>query len=179
MFGFSMGMAPGPHPDVWRGKKKFQMTSFTMPSNSCSMKNALILVLGIADVGVLNGDGDDLRTPPRCQKGVKKKFQMTNFTMPNNSCSMKYALISVPGLANVGVLHGDGDGPRCPGDPEKFQMTNFSMTNNMSSMKYALKTVPGLADVGVPHGDGDGPMELRPEGPDQKSEHTTLISMKN
>ena len=114
-----------------------------------------------------------------------KKFQMTNFTTPNNSCFMKYALKSVPGLADVGVPHGDGDGdgprtqPRCPGDPEKFQMTNFSMTNNMSSMKYALKTVPGLADVGVPHGDGDGPMELRPEGPDQKSEHTTLISMKN
>ena len=60
-------------------------------------------------------------------------------------------------------------------------MTNFTMTNNMSSIlcKYALKTVPGLADVGVSHGDGDGPMELRPEGPDQKSEHTTLISMKN
>ena len=112
-------------------------------------------------------------------QGVWKKIQMTNFTMPNNISSMKYTLKSVPGLANVGVLHGDGDGPRCPGDPEKFQMTNFSMTNNMSSMKYALKTVPGLADVGVPHGDGDGPMELRPEGPDQKSDPTTLISMKN
>ena len=45
---------------------------------------------------------------------VKKKFQMTNFTMSNNSCSMKYALKSVPGLADVGVLHGDGDGPRTP-----------------------------------------------------------------
>ena len=45
---------------------------------------------------------------------VRIKFQMTNFTMPNNSCSMKYALKSVPGLADVGVLHGDGDGPRTP-----------------------------------------------------------------
>ena len=36
---------------------------------------------------------------------------MTNFTMPNNSYSMKYALKSVPGLADVGVLPGDGDGP--------------------------------------------------------------------
>ena len=31
---------------------------------------------------------------------------------------------SVPGLADVGVLHGDGDGPRapprCPGGPEKI-----------------------------------------------------------
>ena len=45
---------------------------------------------------------------------VRKKFQMINFTMPNNSCSIKYALKSVPGLADVGVLHGDGDGPRTP-----------------------------------------------------------------
>ena len=27
---------------------------------------------------------------------------------------MKYALKSVPGLADVGVLHGDGDGSRTP-----------------------------------------------------------------
>ena len=46
--------------------------------------------------------------------GVRKKFQMTNLTMPNNSFSMKYALKTVPGLADVGVLHGDGDGPRTP-----------------------------------------------------------------
>ena len=68
---------------------------------------------------------------------------------------------SVPGLADVVVLHGHGDGPRapsrCPGDPEKIQMTNFTMPNNISSMKYALKSVPGLADVWVLHGDGDGP----------------------
>ena len=47
-------------------------------------------------------------------QGVCKKFQMTNFTMPNNISSMKYALKSVPGLADVGVTHGDGDGPRTP-----------------------------------------------------------------
>ena len=41
---------------------------------------------------------------------------MTNLIMPNNSCSLKYALKSVPGLADVGVLHGDGDGPRTPPD---------------------------------------------------------------
>ena len=40
------------------------------------------------------------------------KFQITNFTMPNNVSSMIYALKSVPGLADVGVPHGDGDGPR-------------------------------------------------------------------
>ena len=39
---------------------------------------------------------------------VWKKFQMTNFTMLNNVSSMKYALISVSGLADVGVPHGDG-----------------------------------------------------------------------
>ena len=43
-----------------------------------------------------------------------KKFQMTNFPMPNNISSVKYALKSVPGLADAGVPHGDGDGPRTP-----------------------------------------------------------------
>ena len=39
---------------------------------------------------------------------------MTNFIMPNNFCSIKYALKSVPGLADVGVPHGDEDGPETP-----------------------------------------------------------------
>ena len=34
---------------------------------------------------------------------------MTHFDMPNNVSSIKYALKSVPGLADVGVPHGDGD----------------------------------------------------------------------
>ena len=93
-------------------------------------------------------------------QGIRKKFQMTNFTMPNNISSMNCALKSVPGLADVWVLHGDGDGPRapprCQGVWKKFQMTNFTMPNNIFSMTYALKSVPGLADVGVPHGVGDG-----------------------
>ena len=42
------------------------------------------------------------------QRG-QEKFQMTHFTIPNNNSSMKYALKSVPGLADVGVPHGDGD----------------------------------------------------------------------
>ena len=42
---------------------------------------------------------------------VRKKFQMTNFTMPNNNCSMKKALKPIPGLADAGVPHGDEDGP--------------------------------------------------------------------
>ena len=37
---------------------------------------------------------------------------MTNFTSPSNVSSMKYTLKSVPGLADVGAPHGDGDGPR-------------------------------------------------------------------
>ena len=47
---------------------------------------------------------------------------MTNFTMPNNFSSMKYALKPVPGLADVGVLHGVEDGPRtlAPGSGSKI-----------------------------------------------------------
>ena len=85
--------------------------------------------------------------------------------MLNNVSSMKYALKSVPGLPDVGVPHGDGDGPRtsprCMGRVwKKFQMTNCTILNNISSMKNALKAVPGLADVGVPHGGEDGPRTL-------------------
>ena len=70
-------------------------------------------------------------------------------------------LKSVPGLADVWVLHGDGDGPRTPprcieGVGKRFLMTNFIMPNNVSSMNYALKSIPGLSDVRVPHGDWDG-----------------------
>ena len=92
-------------------RKKFQMT---MPKNISLMKYPLKSVPGLADVGVLQGDGDGPRATPRWLEGVWKKFQMTNLTMPNNSCSLKYALKSVPGLADVGVPHGDGDGPITP-----------------------------------------------------------------
>ena len=36
---------------------------------------------------------------------------MTNFDIPNNVSSMKYAPKSVPGLADVWVPHGVEDGP--------------------------------------------------------------------
>ena len=39
---------------------------------------------------------------------------MPNLTMPNNCCYVKYSLKSVPGLADVGVLQGDEDGPKTP-----------------------------------------------------------------
>ena len=87
---------------------------FQMPNNISSMKYSLKSVPGLADVGVHHGDGDGPRTPPRCLERVRKKFQMTNFIVPNNNSFMKNALKPVPGLADVGVLHGDGDGPRTP-----------------------------------------------------------------
>ena len=53
-------------------------------------------------------------------QGIRKKCQITNLTMPNNFSFMKYAQKSVPGLADVEVPHGVGDGrprttPRCVG----------------------------------------------------------------
>ena len=38
-------------------------------------------------------------------------FQVTDMPMPNNISFVKDAKKSVPGLADAGVLHGDGDGP--------------------------------------------------------------------
>jgi len=85
-----------------------------------------------------------------------QKIQITNFIMTNNNSSMKYALKSVPGLDNVGVPHGVGDGPRTPPrclrGPKKIQMTNFTMPNNTSSMKYSQLRPYGpplLAPAGV------------------------------
>ena len=48
------------------------MTHFDMPNNVSSMKNAIKSVPGLADVGVLHGDGDDPRTPLRCRGGLEK-----------------------------------------------------------------------------------------------------------
>ena len=55
--------------------KKFQMTNLTTPNNISSMNCALKLVLGLADVGVLHGDGDGPRTPPRCVERSGKSFK--------------------------------------------------------------------------------------------------------
>ena len=60
---------------------------------------------------------------------------MTNFTKPNKISFMKYAPETVPGVADVGVLHGDRVGPRtsprCLEEVwKKFQMTNITMPNN-------------------------------------------------
>ena len=47
---------------------------------------------------------------------------MTDLTMSNNFSFMKYAEKSVPGLADVGVPHGDGDGPRTPAPGSRSKM---------------------------------------------------------
>ena len=93
------------------GWKKFEMTNFDMPNNVSSMIYAQKSVPGLADVGVSHGGGNGPRTPPRFIEGVLKKIQMTHLTMPNNISSMKDALKLVHGLADVGVPHGDEDGP--------------------------------------------------------------------
>ena len=70
-----MGMAPELHQDVWRDQEKFLMPNLTVLNNFCFMKYALLSIPGLADVGVLHGDGDGPRTPPRCQEGPEKNFK--------------------------------------------------------------------------------------------------------
>ena len=72
MLGCPMGMVPELHPDVWRALETFQITIFTIPNHIYSMKYALKSVPGLADVGVPHGDGDGLRTPPRCLGCLEK-----------------------------------------------------------------------------------------------------------
>ena len=60
------------------------MTNLTMSNNFSCMKYALKSVPGLADVGVQHGAGDGPKTPPRCLQVVRKKFQMTIYTIPNN-----------------------------------------------------------------------------------------------
>ena len=88
------------------------MTNHNIPNNFSFMKPAEKSLPGLADVGVTHGDGDGPTNPTRCLEGVRKKFQMTNLSIPNNFFFMKYAEKSVPGLADIGVPHGEGDGPR-------------------------------------------------------------------
>ena len=66
-------------------RKKFQIIDLTMPNNLSFMKFPLKSVPDLDDVGVLQGDGDGPRTPPRCLEVGRKKFQMTNLAMPTTS----------------------------------------------------------------------------------------------
>ena len=71
-----------------------------------------------------------------------KKFQVTNFTMPNNSCSMKYALKSVPGIADVGVPHGDEDGPgaQAPGSRSKIHTHHVDQHEKLKGLDVQKST---------------------------------------
>ena len=53
-----------------------------------------------------------VKTGPKILRtGTEAKFRHFVDSLPINISSMKYALKSVPGLADVEVLPGDGDGP--------------------------------------------------------------------
>ena len=71
---------------------------------------------------------------------------MTNLTMPNNFCFMKYALKSVPGLAAVGVHHGDGDGPRTP--PPSTDSLPDVRPGNLPEFKIYHKPPTGRENLG-------------------------------
>ena len=70
-------------------------------------------------------------------EGVQKKIQMTNITMPYNTFSMKYALKSVPGIADFGIPHGDGDGPRTltPGSESKMDAYHVDQRKKLKRLK--------------------------------------------
>ena len=118
------------------------MTNFDMLNNASYRKYALKPVPGLADVGVPHGGGDGPRTPPRSMEGVWKKFQMTNFDMPNNVSSMKYALKSVPGLADVWVPHGVEDGPRtlAPGSGSKMYAYHVDQHEKLKGLSRSKAT---------------------------------------
>ena len=75
---------------------------------------------------------------------LSNKFQLANFSMPIDISSIINAAVkSLPGFADFGVTHGNGDGPRTPprcldGSGEYSIMTIFTMTDNFSFMKCAL-----------------------------------------
>ena len=69
---------------------------------------------------------------------------MTNLTMPNNFCFIKYTLKSVLGLADVGEPHGVEYGaPELHPDVwrgrKKFQITHITMPNRFSLMNCVLQ----------------------------------------
>ena len=74
--------------------------------------------------------------------GGLEKLQMTNFTMPNNISFMKYALKSVPGLADVGVPHGDGDGPvtMAPGPGSKIRPHHIDQHEKLKELDVQKST---------------------------------------
>ena len=74
--------------------------------------------------------------------GVRKKFELTHFTMPNKGSLTKYDLKSVPSLADVGVTHGDGDGPvtLAPGSGSKmcaYHVVQHEKLKGLGNLKAA------------------------------------------
>ena len=67
---------------------------------------------------------------------VQNIFQMTYFDMPNNFSSMKYALKSVPGLADVWVPHGVEGGPRslAPGSGSKMDTYHVDQNDKLKRL---------------------------------------------
>ena len=77
------------------------------------MKYAMKSIPGLVD----SGDPKRMEMVPELRpdgQAFRKSFLVTNFTMLNNFCVIKHALKPVPVLADVGVPHGDGNGPRTP-----------------------------------------------------------------
>ena len=61
---------------------------------------------------------------------------MTNFDMPNDFSSMKYALKSVPGLADVAVPHGVEDGAitQAPGSGSKINAYHVDQREKLKGL---------------------------------------------
>ena len=145
------------------------------------MKFAQKSVPGLADVGVPHGDGDGPRTPSRWLEGVWKKFQKTNFTIPNTSLqwnmlynqSLALLMLGSP-IGMAPELHPDGW--RGSGNSFKWLIL-LCLTTSLSWSMLKNQSL-ALLMLGSRMGMGMAP-ELRPQGLDQKWTHTTLISMKN
>ena len=81
----------------------------------------------------LRGMGMALKHQPDVWGRSGKKLQITNFYRPNNVSFMTHALKSVPGLADVGVPHGDEDGPRtlAPGSGSKIRANHVDQCEKL------------------------------------------------
>ena len=62
--------------------------------------------------------------------------------MPNNFYHMKYALKSVPGLADIGVPNGDGDGPVtvAPGPGSKIRPHHVDQHEKLKGLDVQKST---------------------------------------
>ena len=127
--------APPRCQGVW---KTFQLTNFTVPNICCYMKYALKSSLALLMLGIpmLIGMGPELH--PDVRGGGLKKIQMTNFSMLNNCCYMKYALNQFLALLILGIPMGMGwslsSTQMSGGSGKKFQMTNFTIPTDLEGL---------------------------------------------